>query len=269
MMFTGKDSKNADTMCRLSETYEGNVFIDFERRLAKERLRRPDDSHLTFHLTSPEDGRTLAEIQIFDDRIVLQGSTTRIVRQGSSTSTCAGEFVSAKGVRSWLRLRVHSVADVKKSIVTVAVQDKGHFSQCADIELDGTYSSHRLNLQGTTTIGMEQWVHAVTRASPVLTEKKTDLTVRMKVVEDRLARLESSVSEQSSSHGVRHRALQESHSQMEYALMVSRSLSHSSIKIHFIFNVALILAAILCILYYIKRWAETQVSKMRKSQHIL
>ena len=50
MMFTSKDSKNVDTMCRLSEEYEGNVFIEFERRLVKERLRRPAESHLTFHL---------------------------------------------------------------------------------------------------------------------------------------------------------------------------------------------------------------------------
>ena len=260
MMFTGKDMKRSDTMCRLAEEYEGSVFIDFERRAQKERLKRPDDSHLTFHVNSIEDGRTIVHTEVYDDRIVLEGE---------ETSACQGDFLSENGVRKWIKLRVHSVADVSKTIVSVSIQENGHFTQCASIDVEGTHSSYRINIQGTTTIGMEQWVHVISRVSPEFTQAKTDMKRRMSVVENRLSVLESLVSDQISSHVVRHRALQESHSRMENALILSRSLSHSSVKVHFIFNIAIMIAFVVAIVYYIRMKLLVQIYSLQRREHIL
>lgn len=269
LMLTGKNRDYAENVCRLTETYDGNVYIDFERTIEKEPSEpsepseRHGESHLTFRMTSVNDGRALAEARVFDNRIVLQSSTT------GTSSTCQGEFGSVRGVRGWLRLRMNSVADVGKSFVTLALQENDIFSKCAHVELEGVYSEYRLHIKGSSYTIMEQQVHEVTRALPK-GDKKSDIPHRLKMLEERLTRIETSVTDQSFSHGMRHRTLQESHSQMEYNLMLSRSLSHSSIKIHFIFNIALIGAAIVCIIYFLKKWIQAQIPKFQTyHNHIL
>ena len=264
ILLSSKTLKSQDVSCRIGETYESSVFVRFERIIPQKGIRSKDDSQIIIQMSSVENGRALSFIRIRDDSIQLDDALSPL----KTPPQCVGSFTSQKNQQQWLKFRMYSIPDVGKTIVSIYLpEDNIHFKSCASIELDGSHASFRVNIEGSSSIGMDQWIHSVQTEVPVLMHKKTKIDQRMLLVEKRLSLLESLVSDQITSHVIRHRTLQKDLYMQKDEFTAAKSLSHSRTKIHFAMSNALIIFVAVALLYYIKVRLKFDIPKIER--HIL
>lgn len=243
---TSRVRNTQETRCDLSESYRSIFYLHASRRYGGQGS---GDSTL---IIRAYDKDVNIPVVIHNDKITLQ----------KDSNVCYFPTVSQDETSFWIRFRLHAMLDLRKTFVSLSIMpmDGEHFIDCVKFEIDTIMQQFRLSLVAKTQTGMEQVVHNIVQHRPGLKRQKaqnSDLTLRVNRLEERMRRLQNTLTEYVESHDnhVEHvdklkKSIQTSISETHNRI-VTRSNSHAMIYCFFF------AVLIFCGAAYI-RWKRTE-----------
>ena len=244
--------------CTLKDSFEDRIFVKMSRSGGLDSVA--DDSLLVLRLESEHKKAFLADIEVFNEYVAIgPGKKCKFNSVGNPV---------------WLRARLLAMVDTRKTQLSVALSgvDDLNFQHCATLMLDDVHHSFRLRFEGDTKYGMRQTVHNILKDRPEryhidkiemnghIDKVESELGLRMDRFEERLRRLQNTITEYVNSHD-RHVLLAETnHKKLSSAItgthnrIVTRTNAHG--KVYFFFLAMIVV----CGMGYI-RWKSTEESR--------
>lgn len=247
---TSRKGGMQETSCNLREPYRSIFYLHATRRYGQQGR---GDSTLEIRV---RDKGIDIPIVIHNDRITLQ----------TDTNICYFPTVTEHESSFWIRFRLHAMLDLRKTFVSLAIMpmDSEQFVDCAKFETDAIIHQFTLALIAKTPTGMDQIVHSIVQQRPDIRKNTKDLEMRLNRFEERLRRLQNTVTEYVESHDkhVDHMdvlrtsltaSISETHNRI-----VTRSNSHAMIYMFFF------MLLFFCGFAYV-RWKRTEEQRFHLS----
>lgn len=220
--------------CALDKNFNNVAYVQLHRQYGRQPTESTD-SLVTLHVKS----RAPFTINIHNDYIELDGKR------------CDFPLASREEAPFWLRLRLHSLVDLKKTFISLAISLDGdqQFSNCAKTEMNGLIRDFKIHVSATTKSGMRQILRQVTSQKPVSDDRDRArlLESRVESIEERLRnierfeerfrRMQNTLSEYTHSHDTFKSTTEERHVQLQDSLgnvhdrIVHRTNAHGMVYV--------------------------------------
>lgn len=229
VLTTSDGSMVQEGECTLQETFQNVIYVHATRTYGPRTESKTDSS---LKVTIDE----ATSVVVHNDRITL----------GPDSNACYFPTASSKALSFWLRIRSFKLMDLRKTMFGLSIMplDGERFVECAKLELDTLYENNYLVTVGAkTSTGMQQTVHEIskTRRSTTNDPSTTILESRINRMEERLRRLQNTVTEYVESHDRLNLKTNEQHSQLKSSIvethnrMETRDFSQAIIFVFFFF----------------------------------
>ena len=209
--------KEASGSCQLDNTFKNVAYVQLHRQYGLEPTTESDSLLYLKIKSNPP-----FTIAIHNDYIEMEGKR------------CEFPLANRDEAPFWLRLRLHSLVDLKKTFVSLAISLDGEqqFLNCAKTEMNGLIREFRINFSAVTKSGMRQILRRVTSEKPVSNEQDRArlLESRIENIEERLRsierfeerfrRMQNTLSEYTHAHDTFRSTSEERHIQLQDSLGV-------------------------------------------------
>jgi len=232
--------------CTLKDSFEDRIFVKMSRSGGLNSVA--DDSSIVFRLESEHKKIFLTDIVVHNEYVAI-----------GPINKCKFDSV---GNPVWLRARLLAMVDTRKTQLSVALSsvDDLNFQHCATLMLDGVHHSFRLRLEGDTNYGMRQTVHNILKDRPEryhldkiemnarVDRVESELGLRVDRFEERLRRLQNTITEYVNSHDRHVLTTETNHKQLTSAItgthnrIVTRTNTHG--KVYFFFFVMVLVCGV-------------------------
>jgi len=214
---TSPEQQEREYVCKLQQTYNEFVFIQFQKKYSKRIFKKSHDS--IFGITVINKDEPAFTLRVHNDRIETDATNHQ----------CFGLFTSKK---IWLRIKIHSLFELRKTFVSIHTAKNSVYTSCMKFEVDGVFENFRLKLHAITDTGMHHLVHSVTKNPPKSDQDITQLEKEFHVLKDRLRVLEKFM--ETAVHKLtQNRVLvHEKHDEMKRTLKHSHSVNEQKVKTH-------------------------------------
>lgn len=203
--------------CKVTQNFNNVAYIQLHRQYGRQPAEGTD-SLVTLHIKS----KSPFQINIHNDYIEL------------NDKRCDFPLANRDEAPFWLRLRLHSLIDLQKTFVSLAISLDGdqQFSNCLKTEMNGLIRDFQVHFSASTKSGMRQILRRLTSQKPVSNDidRARLLESRVESIEERLRnmerfeerfrRMQNTLSEYTHAHDTFKSTSEERHVQLQDSLGV-------------------------------------------------